>query len=296
MGIKQLSTNMANVNELSIVSYNMHGFYQGFSVVNELIAIDKPHVFLLQEHWLTPSKLSLFDSSFPGYFSFGSTAMSKSVEAGMLRGRPFGGVMVLIRDDLRTVTETIYCEERFAILRVGNYLIATVYFPCVGSNDRYLLCEEILYTISAWRARYTELEFMLAGDFNVNLDNSGDCIVKLFSNFMRTFNLSRCDDLFPNQKAPTYVNLSLDQESQIDFILVSNPSYITDFHVLDPSINFSDHLPLCVTAKLTNVCNTKPIVSSHKNVNFTLTQLRWDKGDKDSFYYYTGQNLVPLTH
>ena len=27
------------------------------------------------------------------------------------------------------------------------------------------------------------------------------------------------------------------------FILSSNPSYVTDFHVLDPSINFSDHAP-----------------------------------------------------
>jgi len=60
--------------ELNIMCYNMHGFYQGFSVINDSMASDKPHVFLLQEHWLTPSNLSLFDSSFPGYFSFGSSA------------------------------------------------------------------------------------------------------------------------------------------------------------------------------------------------------------------------------
>jgi len=41
--------------------------------------------------------------------------MSKHLENGMLRGRPFGGVMILIKNALRTVTETIYCEERFAI-------------------------------------------------------------------------------------------------------------------------------------------------------------------------------------
>ena len=69
------------------------------------------------------------------------------------------------------------------ILHVANYLIVTVYLPCTGSNDRYLICEEILYTISAWRARYADLELILAGDFNVNLDNDDDCIVKLISNF-----------------------------------------------------------------------------------------------------------------
>jgi len=144
----------SDLSDLNIVCYNMHRFYQGFSVINELIASDRPHVFLLQEYWLTPSNTSLFESSFAGYFSLGSAAMSKSVEAGMLRGRPFGGVMILIRDDLRIVTETIFCDERFAILRVANYLIVTVYLPCTGSNERYLICEEILYTISAWRARY----------------------------------------------------------------------------------------------------------------------------------------------
>ena len=29
-------------------------------------------------------------------------------------------------------------------------------------------------------------------------------------------------------------------------------------------------------------------------MKFNLTRLRRDKGDKDSFYYYTGHNLLPL--
>ena len=80
-----------------------------------------------------------------------------------------------------------------------------------------------MYTISAWRARYTDLELILAGDFNVNLDNDDDLSLNLsLSNFMRTFHLSRCDSLFPSQKVSTYVNLALQHESQIDFILSSN--------------------------------------------------------------------------
>ena len=106
----------------------MHGFYQGHTVVNEMINGNSTDVFLLQEHWLTPSNLSLFDSNFPGYFSYGSSAMSKHLENGMLRGRPFGGVMILIKNALRTVTETIYCEERFAIVRIANYLLLIFIF------------------------------------------------------------------------------------------------------------------------------------------------------------------------
>jgi len=66
----------------------------------------------------------------------------------------------------------------------------------------------------------------------IRADHNNDCL------------LVRCDDLFPSQKVNTYVNLLLSQESRIDYILVSDASYVSQFAVLDPDINFSDHLPL----------------------------------------------------
>jgi len=40
-----------------IMSYNMHGFYQGHPVIDDLVNTLKPDVILLQEHWLTPANL-----------------------------------------------------------------------------------------------------------------------------------------------------------------------------------------------------------------------------------------------
>jgi len=57
-----------------------------------------PDVILLQEHWLTPDNICKFDKYFPGLFSFGRSAMLSCVESGMLRGRPFGGVMTLVNN------------------------------------------------------------------------------------------------------------------------------------------------------------------------------------------------------
>ena len=37
---------------LKVVSFNMHGFRQGQSVVDDLAKHSKPDLFLLQEHWL----------------------------------------------------------------------------------------------------------------------------------------------------------------------------------------------------------------------------------------------------
>lgn len=91
---------MVTVNDevtLKIVSYNMHGFHQGYAVLEDLSKTQYPDVFLLQEHWLTPGNLFNFDRYFKEYFTFGCSAMAKSVESGMLRGRPFGGVMMLIK-------------------------------------------------------------------------------------------------------------------------------------------------------------------------------------------------------
>jgi len=90
---------------------------------------------MLQEHWLTPSNLCNFENRFNHYFSFGSSAMSSLLESGMLRGRPFGGVMMLIHKNLRSRTTTIYCEEHFNIVKVCNHLFINVYLPCSGSDN-----------------------------------------------------------------------------------------------------------------------------------------------------------------
>ena len=78
---------------LSVISYNMHGFNGGYPTVRDYILQERPDIFLLQEHWLTPANLSKFDDHFPQYFCYGSSAMNVCVQEGMLRGRPYGGVM-----------------------------------------------------------------------------------------------------------------------------------------------------------------------------------------------------------
>ena len=69
--------------------------------------------------------------------------------------------------------------------------------------------------------------------------------------------LIRCDDVFPLQKISTYINYSRNQESFIDYELGSQGCVINNFIVLDPEINFSDHLPY-VTIKCTSpTCSDK---------------------------------------
>jgi len=85
------------VNQITVVSYNMHGFNQGYVTMDELINSVNPDVFLCQEHWLTPANLHKFEDLFLNYFCFGCSAMMNKIETGPLSGRPYGGIMVLIK-------------------------------------------------------------------------------------------------------------------------------------------------------------------------------------------------------
>ena len=256
---------------LKIVSYNMHGFHQGYSVIEDLITQCEPDLFLLQEHWLTPANLSKFENSFSNYLSFGSSAMSRRIESGMLYGRPFGGVMILIKKDWRKHIVTIHCEERFAIVRVFNYLFVTVYLPCSGTVDRLSTCDEVLASIWSWRERYRDCECVIAGDFNANID-SKDLIASRLTKFVTDCGLVRCDNLFPSQKVNTYVNTSLN--SQIDYSLVSAAADVINFSVLDPDINFSDHLPLMI--ELACGCDMSAFKTNSGELP-QCKQLRWDR-------------------
>ena len=130
---------------LKIVCYNMYGFYQGYPLIEDLIATNRPDIILLQEHWLTPDNICKFDKLFPDFFSFGCSAMSKCVESGMLRGRPFGGVITLVNNKLRKCTETVKCDDRFAIIKVDDLLVVNVYLPCQGTADRLAIVEDIFF-------------------------------------------------------------------------------------------------------------------------------------------------------
>ena len=107
---------------LKIVSLNMHGFNRGFTAIDEMIKSLKPDVFLCQEHWLTPANLHKFHDHFNSYFTLGSSAMSDEIETGILRGRPFGGLMSLIKNDLRYLTKTIHSENQFSVINLAIFL------------------------------------------------------------------------------------------------------------------------------------------------------------------------------
>ena len=277
---------------LIIVSYNMHGYNQGVVTLKDLIANKNPDVMLLQEHWLTPDNLKRFMQDFGDYYSFGSSALGNAISSGPLYGRPFGGTMVLLKNNLLPVSNCIYASERFVIVKVGDLICINVYFPCVGSVDRKLICEELLSDVWSWRYKYPECGCVLGGDFNSDLDVSSG-ISKLITNSLVENNFIRCDELFPSTVKYTYVNESLCHYSKIDFFLSNNVT-IHDFEIFDPDINFSDHLPLLLTCNVNfnrlDLSNQHVGLSADQNV----LQPRWDHADLLTYFNHTFIQLQPI--
>lgn len=275
--------------DLSLVSFNLHGFNQGSIALPDLIDRYSPDIFLVQEHWLTPANLSFFDR-FSDYFSFGTSAMASAVESGMLTGRPFGGVMCLIKTRLRARSRVIHCTEKFAIISVDNYIIVNVYMPCSGTANRFNLYNDIMCEICVTIDNFNNCNLIFAGDLNVDLDTNDPCS-NILKSFFKKYNLCRGDVLFLRDKKPTYVNESLQHSSCIDYMLSSSAADFLSFRVIDDlDNNFSDHLPIIGTFR-SKISGPQPECRLPLN---RIKQLRWDRADLQSYYYYTRDSLQPI--
>ena len=286
---------MAQIQDLRIVSFNMHGFNQGIETVLDLINCSArcPDVIFLQEHWLTPANLSRFDEKILTHFCFGKSAMSECVSQGPLRGRPYGGVMTLIKNDLRSVAECIYCTDRFVIVKVGDLVLANIYLPTVGTANRLEIIEDILHDIWSWRLKYSEFKFLIGGDFNTDLDKQQNAITNYINNFLSRSSLVRCDLNFSGHRKDTYINEALGSSSKIDYFVCQWDMIdeVDQYVVLDTGVNLSDHLPISIICKC--IFLLRPVNNSPA-ANSKVKQLRWDKADLISYYRTTMTLLYPL--
>ena len=280
--------------DLNIVSYNMHGYRQGKILLADLTQTTKVDAFLVQEHWLTPQNLAKFNYDFPNYYTFSSSALAESVEIGPLVGRPYGGLAILVKNELLSAFECVTACERFIVVRLGDVLIINVYLPCSGTSDRDLICRDVFDNISYWRTKFSDCACIIGGDFNVDLDtpsSSSKGVASIVERFFRDNNLNRCDRLCAASLKYTYANESLNQYSKLDYF-ASDFVHVKYFEVLDVEVNFSDHLPVLIRCNI-NLLDEKSSATSSDN-SHSVRRLRWDHGDVTNYYNMTFLYLQPI--
>jgi len=260
----------------------------------------QPDVLTLQEHWLTPANLHKFDDEFPQYMCFGSSAIRSSVESGVLRGRPFGGVMALVNKRLQNYTELVCAADRYVIFTVADLSFISVYFPCAGTADRLFVCENIFSDLWSFLRKFSGHMVIIGGDCNVDLDASNQ-VSDSFNGFLLDNAFQRCDRLFASDSIPlcnfgdlgTYFNDITGHESTIDYFVTNDKCIVKNFEVLDRDVNYSDHRPIAIKCmcKIRQRGRHVDIDYSSNVDKMTVTQLRWDHADLQSYCSITGVNL-----
>ena len=71
----------------------MHGFMNGITMLQSLCSVSD--IILVQEHWLHTHELHKFTDLFTDFDCHGLSSMNEKLAAGLMVGRPFGGIAIL---------------------------------------------------------------------------------------------------------------------------------------------------------------------------------------------------------
>src|SRR5277367_2431301 len=114
-----------NPGATKVVSFNMHGFNQGSSLLKDLCnPVDMfCDIILVQEHWLTSDNMIKLNNFSTLYSFYGISAMEQVVKNSVLKGRPWEGVGVLVKNNLSKSISFSLLKERFVIIVVGKIIL-----------------------------------------------------------------------------------------------------------------------------------------------------------------------------
>ena len=158
-------------NILRVCTYNMHGFNQGSEMLNHLCLNVHPDIIFIQEQWQSPDNLYKILSFSSGYVGFGISAFESKINTGILYGRPFGGVCILINKKYSNVIRSVICNERYVIIMIGTFAFVNVYLPCrsnLNLNDHFNSVNNIIDEINSHLGTLAPELIMFGGDLNTD--------------------------------------------------------------------------------------------------------------------------------
>ncbi|XP_037866696.2 uncharacterized protein LOC119628475 [Bombyx mori] len=272
-----------------IMSFNCMSLKRSMDCIRLLSK--KVDVMALQETWLLPTEVPDLGLLNKDFSYFGKSAMDKS--SGLLRGRPYGGVGLLWRNDSFQSVSVIPCaSERIVAIKVcvadRSMLFFSVYMP---TNELDHLCEfvECLSEISAIVENEHVESIYVLGDFNAHPG-------KLFGNEMLSFCAEQnwlCADierLGIDSQSYTYTSDAHGTCSWLDHCLTSVAAWRTVVNVkIHYDVFWSDHFPLEVECNLERV-RSMTIPPNISNVN----KIIWGErtGDQiDMYFKYCNDKL-----
>ena len=208
-----------------MASHNLHGFKTS-SVYHKSCISNFGGIWFRQEHWLSNNqlpKLQQLDVQFVA-----RSGMEDAVSAGILRGRPFGGVSIAWSRDLNHIITplTDYNHKRVVAIELTttnkNIIFVSVYMPFLDSRKRESCRAETVETISMIETIIDDHPihlFVIGGDLNCELSGNSP-FDEYWENLTSRKQLAYCRDLF-SSPGYTYHHEALGQKKYNDHFIVS---------------------------------------------------------------------------
>ena len=294
-------------NVLTMMTLNCHGFNQAKMFLNDMCNnednLNSPDCIFLQELWLTPDNIHKIDKLSDRYMFYGVSAMEHRISSSILIGRPYGGVGVLIKNNLAKLVRFSESCERFVYVVIGSTIFLNVYLPNIKVEADKEILTELLVCIEDVLVRFSSCKLILGGDLNLNLinGNNSEWSTNLFKEFMQRYDLLLCDNFLSNPDSLqfTFSNETTGRFSLIDYFVVSRSLFdsVQDCVIYDNPINMSDHNPVMLSISdcfdlSTNVNNLDEIKMS--DIPKSQNVLRWDHSNLRLYYDYTHELIRPL--
>ena len=276
---------MAATHSISICSHNVHGFADKKEYLNSRCQSNPLLIQCIQEHWLPPpfkkkagtNALRSIHAEFEG---FATSAMKTTEEAGIRRGRGFGGTGFIYPKCLSNNIKPLikFNHERVSVMEIKcdeyELVIINVYMPFLDRSD--LQCAMTKYDEIIGFVDYIMSEKPVLGDFNCNIYNPVHPFAASLNDFITSRDLICSFSLMDSFNIDSsYTRYDSRSKSLLDYIFVSRDLtdcvsnvFIGEFHD-----NLSDHLPVEIELSLRlPIINTR---SSHGANNYN--NIAWPK-------------------
>jgi len=282
---------MENKYRLHVATYNLHGFNQGCEYLKVLCS--SCDIIFTQEHWLAPFDLGSLNDVDSNMICFASSAMDKAISTDCLRGRPFGGLAVYVRNTLNNV-KLICASQSYIIVQYEDILLVNVYLPCKATVQREEKFADCLASVMNDIVDISFSNIIFGGDMNIDFTGT-DPLRDMLIDFTQSLGLVFVDDKLPCGQHYTFRVDSTGAESLIDHFAVTKGlyDYISDVEIMDSGINLSDHCPLKLEFVIPG-SKRDGVKHESKNNKQQLT-FRWDKGDVMQYFNLTYEMLSAIS-
>jgi len=288
-----INVSMDNANRVgSCASYNMHGINQGGSLVESWCEQSLYDFILLQEHWLSPANLDKINKLAAGYSCFTCSSMDEICMSGILKGRPFGGLAILVKQEHSKSCKLVFKSARVIAITYNETLLINIYFPCSTTKDSRDLLTELIGNLEEICSQTPCSNIIIAGDFNCDLD-CNSWFARYINEFVIRNKLHICDCSSANPTMNyTYIHETLGHCSRLDYFIVSNNliDKVVSATITDFAMNSSDHIPIILEIDIIDG-RTIPVVD---NTSSYHDNFRWDHADVISYYELTRIGLQSL--